>query len=89
MNNSLIHQHFRAHRKYKNGNDLELCFEGVDAYWLLGLANTAEAVSSLPDDQKSTFRINEGGPQHIVINLKGFNRLIIKSRVKSAIKVQE
>lgn len=64
-------------------------FVAIDSCRLLGLANVTEAVRSLPDDQKSTFRINEGGPERVIINEKGFNRLILKSRVKTAIKVQE
>ena len=46
---------------------------------VLGLKNVTETMKRLDDDEKSTLRISEGGPEVNVINESGLYSLIIRS----------
>lgn len=51
---------------------------------ILNLSNTTEAVRALDDDEKSTLRISEGGPEVNIINEAGLYSLIIRSNKPEA-----
>lgn len=51
---------------------------------ILNLSNTTEAVRALDDDEKTTLRISEGGPEVNVINEAGLYSLIIRSNKPEA-----
>jgi prophage antirepressor-like protein len=60
--------------------------ENEDSWWIvadvceiLGLSNPTEAIRSLDDDEKSTLRISEGGPERNIINEAGLYALIMRS----------
>jgi prophage antirepressor-like protein len=55
-----------------------------DICFVLGLSNPTEAVRSLDEDEKSTLRISEGGPERIIINEPGLYNLIIRSNKPEA-----
>jgi prophage antirepressor-like protein len=55
-----------------------------DVCEILGLSNTTEALRGLDDDEKSTLRISEGGPERNIINEPGLYSLIIRSNKPEA-----
>ena len=57
-----------------------------DVCEVLGLSNTTEALKGLDEDEKSTLRISEGGPEHNIINEPGLYSLIIRSNKPEAKK---
>jgi prophage antirepressor-like protein len=57
-----------------------------DVCEIIGLSNTTEALRSLDDDEKSTLRISEGGPERNIINEPGLYSLIIRSNKPEAKK---
>jgi prophage antirepressor-like protein len=59
-----------------------------DVCVVLELANTTEAIRSLDDDEKSTLRISEGGPERNIINESGLYRLLARSNKERARKFQ-
>jgi hypothetical protein len=54
-------------------------------YWK-SLSNPSEAIRGLDDDEKSTLRISEGGPERNIINEPGLYSLIIRSNKPEAKK---
>jgi prophage antirepressor-like protein len=67
--------------------------KGGRAWWVasdvcevLGLSNTTEALKGLDEDEKSTLRISEGGPERNIINEPGLYSLIIRSNKLEAKK---
>ena len=67
--------------------------EKSDPWWVasdvcnvLGLSNSREAISVLDDDEKSTVRISDGGPERNIINEAGLYSLIIRSNKPEAKK---
>ena len=67
--------------------------EGGKTWWVasdvcevLELSNTTEALRGLDDDEKSTLRISEGGPERNIINEPGLYSLIIRSNKAEARK---
>ena len=66
---------------------------GGDPWWVasdvcavLELSNPTEAIRNLDDDEKSTLRISEGGPERNIINEPGLYSLIIRSNKPEAKK---
>ena len=57
-----------------------------DVCEVLGLSNTTEALKGLDEDEKSTLRISEGGPERNIINEPGLYSLIIRSNKPEAKK---
>ena len=57
-----------------------------DVCEILGLSNTTEALKGLDEDEKSTLRISEGGPERNIINEPGLYSLIIRSNKPEAKK---
>jgi anti-repressor protein len=57
-----------------------------DVCEIIGLSNTTEALRNLDDDEKSTLRISEGGPERNIINEPGLYSLIIRSNKPEAKK---
>jgi anti-repressor protein len=55
-----------------------------DVCEIIGLSNTTEALRNLDDDEKSTLRISEGGPERNIINEPGLYSLIIRSNKPEA-----
>jgi prophage antirepressor-like protein len=55
-----------------------------DVCQILGLSNPSEAIRGLDDDEKSTLRISEGGPERNIINEAGLYTLIIRSNKPEA-----
>ena len=53
---------------------------------VLELTNPTEAIRGLDDDEKSTLRISEGGPERNIINEPGLYSLIIRSSKPQARK---
>jgi prophage antirepressor-like protein len=51
----------------------------ADVCDLLGLTNPTEAIRALDDDEKSTLRISEGGPERNIINEAGLYAMIMRS----------
>ena len=51
---------------------------------ILNLTNTTEAIRALDDDEKSTLRISEGGPEVNIVSEAGLYSLIIRSNKKEA-----
>ncbi len=58
----------------------------ADVCDLLGLTNPTEAIRTLDDDEKSTLRISEGGPERNIINEAGLYALIMRSTKSEAKK---
>jgi prophage antirepressor-like protein len=58
----------------------------TDICEILGLSNPSEALRGLDDDEKSTLRISEGGPERNIINEPGLYSLIIRSNKPEAKK---
>ena len=64
-----------------------------DSWWvatdvceILGLTNTTEALRGLDEDEKSTLRISEGGPERNIVSEPGLYSLIIRSNKPEAKK---
>ena len=57
-----------------------------DVCEIIDLSNTTEALRNLDDDEKSTLRISEGGPERNIINEPGLYSLIIRSNKPEAKK---
>ena len=64
--------------------DSRLWWVASDVCEILGLSNTTEALRGLDDDEKSTLRISEGGPERNIINEPGLYSLIIRSNKPDA-----
>lgn len=56
----------------------------VDVCNILTLSNPTEAIRGLDDDEKSTLRITEGGPEINIVSEPGLYSLIIRSNKKEA-----
>ena len=74
-----------------NDNQIRVIMMDGQPWWvakdvcdILNLSNTTEAVRALDDDEKSTLRISEGGPEVNVINEAGLYSLIIRSNKPEA-----
>lgn len=50
----------------------------------LGINNTSEAMKRLDEDEKSTLRISEGGPESNIVNESGLYSLILRSNKPAA-----
>ena len=59
-------------------------FVAKDVCECLGLSNTTEAIRALDDDEKSTLRISEGGPEANIISEPGLYSLVIRSNKSEA-----
>ena len=57
-----------------------------DVCEIIGLSNTTEALRNLDNDEKSTLRISESGPERNIINEPGLYSLIIRSNKPEAKK---
>ena len=57
-----------------------------DVCEIIGLSNTTEALRNLDNDEKSTLRISEGGPERNIINEPGLYSLIIRANKPEAKK---
>lgn len=55
-----------------------------DVCQILGLSNPSETIRGLDNDEKSTLRISEGGPERNIINEAGLYTLIIRSNKPEA-----
>ena len=55
-----------------------------DVCGVLGLTNTTEALKGLDEDEKTTLRISEGGPERNLISEAGLYSLIIRSNKPEA-----
>ena len=64
--------------------DSRLWWVASDVCEILGLSNTTEALRGLDEDEKSTLRISEGGPERNIINEPGLYSLIIRSNKPQA-----
>lgn len=64
--------------------DREPWWVASDVCEILGLTNTTEALKGLDDDEKSTLRISEGGPERNIINEPGLYSLIMRSNKPEA-----
>ena len=51
---------------------------------MLTLSNPTESLKSLENDEKSTLRISEGGPERNIINEAGLYTLILRSNKPEA-----
>jgi prophage antirepressor-like protein len=74
-----------------SGTEVRTIMFGTEPWWVakdvcdvLGLSNTTEAVRTLDDDEKSTLRITEGGPERNVISESGLYSLIMRSNKPEA-----
>ena len=75
-------------------NEIRVIQDDHDDLWwvvsdiceILGLSNASEAIRGLDDDEKSTLRISEGGPERNIINEAGLYSLIIRSNKPDAKK---
>lgn len=59
-------------------------FVVTDVCQVLALSNPTESLRALDDDEKSTLRISEGGPERNIINEAGLYTLIIRSNKTEA-----
>lgn len=59
-------------------------FVAKDVCDILGLTNPSESTKALDDDEKSTLRISEGGPEANIINEAGLYSLVIRSNKPEA-----
>lgn len=59
-------------------------FVAKDVCDVLALSNPTESIRALDDDEKSTLRISEGGPERNIINEAGLYSLIIRSNKPEA-----
>jgi len=64
-------------------------FVAVDVCGVLNLSNTSESIKGLDDDEKSTLRITEGGPEANIITESGLYSLIIRSNKPEAKKFKK
>jgi prophage antirepressor-like protein len=64
--------------------DGEPHFVAVDVCNILGLSNPSESLKSLDDDERSTLRISEGGPEANIITEAGLYSLILRSNKPEA-----
>lgn len=64
--------------------DREPWWVASDVCEILGLTNTTEALKGIDDDEKSTLRISEGGPERNIINEPGLYSLIMRSNKPEA-----
>ena len=74
-----------------NGSAVRVLIIGGLPWWVahevclvLGLTNPTEAIRGLDDDEKSTLRITEGGPERCIISEAGLYGLILRSRKPEA-----
>ena len=58
----------------------------TDVCEILALSNTTEALRGLDEDEKSTLRISEGGPERNIVSEPGLYSLIIRSNKPEAKK---
>ena len=59
-------------------------FVAADVCRILSLSNSSEAVRPLDEDEKSTLRISEGGPEVNIVSEPGLYSLIIRSNKPEA-----
>jgi prophage antirepressor-like protein len=64
--------------------DGEPWFVAADVCDILGLINPTESIKALDEDEKSTLRISEGGPERNIISEAGLYSLIIRSNKPEA-----
>lgn len=77
--------------QYQNSNIRIVTDEQGEPWWVakdvcdvLTLTNPTEAIRGLDDDEKSTLRITEGGPDVNIVSEPGLYSLIIRSNKKEA-----
>lgn len=59
-------------------------FVAKDVCDILGLTNPSESIKVLDDEEKSTLRISEGGPEANIINESGLYYMVIRSNKPDA-----
>ena len=77
-----------------SGKTVRILTDGKGEQWwiaadvcrILGLTNPTMAVNALFDDEKSTLRITEGGPERLIVDEAGLYSLIMRSKKKTALK---
>ena len=60
----------------------------ADVCAAVGLKNPRQVLTRLDNDEKSTVRLTDGGPEHNIINEPGLYRLLLRSKKKSAKRFQ-
>ena len=66
-----------------------LWFVAKDVCDIVALGNTSEAMKRLDDDEKSTLRISDGGPEVNIINESGLYSLLLRSNKLEAKKFKK
>jgi prophage antirepressor-like protein len=85
--NNIIPFNYESHSvRIVTDNDGEPWWIASDVCAVLELSNPTEAIRGLDDDEKSTLRISEGGPERNIINEPGLYSLIIRSNKPEAKK---
>lgn len=64
--------------------DSDPWFIAADVCNILGLSNPSESIKALDDDEKSTLRVSEGGPEANIISEAGLYSLVIRSNKPEA-----
>ena len=80
--NVFSHEEFGNIRTITRNN--EVWFVAKDVCDVLEIGNASEALRGLDDDERSTIRITEGGPERNIINESGLYSLILRSRKPEA-----
>lgn len=83
MNDLHIFQYDRRQVRTINKNG-ELWFVASDVCQILALTNTTESIRAIDQDDRSTLRISEGGPEVNIINESGLYTLILRSSKQEA-----
>jgi prophage antirepressor-like protein len=86
MNNIIPFEYESHNVRVVTDNDGEPWWIASDVCGVLSLSNPSEAIRGLDDDEKSTLRISEGGPERNIISEPGLYSLIIRSNKPEAKK---
>ena len=86
MNNIIPFEYESYDIRVVTDNEGEPWWIASDICTVLELSNPTEAIRGLDDDEKSTLRISEGGPERNIINEPGLYSLIIRSNKPQARK---
>ncbi len=86
MNNIIPFEYESKSVRVVTDNDGAPWWIASDVCAVLDLSNPTEAIRGLDDDEKSTLRISEGGPERNIINEPGLYSLIIRSNKPQARK---
>jgi len=86
MNNIIPFEYESHNVRVVTDHDGDPWWIASDVCAVLELSNVTEAIRGLDDDEKSTLRISEGGPERNIINEPGLYSLIIRSNKPQARK---